>query len=74
MVKSIISAILGVLILIGASIVENMVVEKSFNSFNDRLVTLQQKIKNETANGATAQAVKQSLKPLVMTTMQYKQL
>ena len=57
MVKSIISAIIGFLILIGASIVENMVIEKSFNSFNDKLILLQQKIKDESATTADAEDV-----------------
>ena len=49
MVKSIISAILGFLILIGASIIENNVVTKSFDNFNDKLVELKDKIEKETA-------------------------
>ena len=49
MVKSIISAILGLLILIGASIVENKVVENSFNNFGNRLQILKTKIESETA-------------------------
>ena len=44
MVKSIISAILGFLILIGASIIEQNVVNKSFDTFNEKLVILKQKI------------------------------
>ena len=57
MVKSIISAILGFLILIGASIVENKVIENSFNTFNDKLVVLKQKIENETATKSDAEKV-----------------
>ena len=57
MVKSIISAIIGFLILIGASIVENTVIEKSFNSFNDKLILLQQKLKDETATKRDAEEV-----------------
>ena len=49
MVKSIISAILGFLILIGASIIENNVVTKSFDNFNDKLIELKDKIEKETA-------------------------
>ena len=44
MVKSIISAILGFLILIGASIIEQNVVNKSFDTFNEKLVILKEKV------------------------------
>ena len=57
MVKSIISAILGFLILIGASIVEQTVVTKSFNEIKSCFTNLYEKTEKETATETDALTV-----------------
>ena len=59
MVKSIISAVVGFIILITASLIEQNVVTKTFNEFNNKLTTLQMKTENEIATETDALIVQE---------------
>lgn len=49
MVKSLISAIISFLILIGGATIENVAIKKSFGEFNEKVTALREEVLNETA-------------------------
>ncbi len=57
MVKSIISAIVGFVILIASSIIEFSAINNTFNDFNQQLKILEQKTQNEIAVESDAEKV-----------------
>lgn len=57
MVKSIISAIVGFVILIAGSIIEFSAINNTFNNFNQQLKILEQKTQNEIAVESDAEKV-----------------
>lgn len=57
MVKAFITAIVGIAIIVGASIFENAYIEKTFSNFNSAVFEVYQKTENETATKEDVLAV-----------------